>query len=159
MIVTSTSVWARSFAAVNPAKPAPMITTRGRCGTAPNALAGSACRSSSPGMSASTVRTAEDERRQQAVDGDRTGPARQDEDQHGGPGQMLDPVLRIDEGLDHRNHAQERQGRKPGEKPKEDQGGAAELEGGRDGCGGLRAQHRYPVFVGEQKDRGLPAQD
>ena len=93
------------------------------------------------------------------IEGDRPRPARKKEHQHGGPGQMLDPVLRIDEGLDHEDHAQQRQGRQPCQQSDEDQGGAAELAARRQGRRDLRAEHGYPIFIGEEQDRRIPAQD
>src|SRR5712692_354959 len=90
------------------------------------------------------------------VDGERAGPASQEEDEDGTPHEMLGPCLRIDEELNGHDHAEQGQRRQPGSQPEHEQCRAAELERrGHDG----RNLGRKPgelVLVAEQRDRGLP---
>src|SRR5258706_15523575 len=99
-MVTSTSARRKVFAAIRPPNPAPTITTRGRLDWA----RGAPC-PPSPGSGSARetflLAAADQPGRDQPIEGGPPRPTGQQEYQHSRPAQLLDPVLRIEEGRDH----------------------------------------------------------
>src|ERR687892_514004 len=56
-----------------------------------------------------------------AIDRPGTATPREQEEQDRGPGQMLGVGVGVDEGLDHRDHPEQRQRRQPGAEPQDQQ--------------------------------------
>src|SRR5260370_8331158 len=97
--------------------------------------------------------------RDEAIERERSGTARQDEQEDRRPHQMLDPLLGIDEDLDDEGHAQHRQSSKPGRETENQEHRASELDGGREAPRDFRRRDRYGILVPEQRDGGLPPPD
>src|SRR6266850_2303027 len=72
---------------------------------------------------------------------------------------MVDPGLRVDEGLDHQDHAEERQRGEPGRETQHEEHRKGQLVEGGEPCRPCRVDERHLVLVLEQLDRELPGID
>src|SRR5712691_5653032 len=93
------------------------------------------------------------------IEGQRPRPAGQKKDQDRSPEQVLGPGLRVDEGLDHGNHAEQRQGCEPRREAYEQENRKGQLVESGEARRPERIDERHLVFVLEELQRKLPGVD
>src|SRR5439155_27355166 len=87
---------------------------------------------------------------ERAVQRPGAGAAREQEEEDGRPREVLGVRTRVDEGLDHRDHAEQRQGGQPGGEAEDQEHRAADLERHRHRRGEIGGQQRQLLLVREQ---------